>query len=75
MIDKKYFHYLFVAFMTLGMTLVMSFVTAFTSESTTGQFISTWLSNSALGFIIAFPTALVVTPYARIATEKLTAEY
>ena len=73
MIDKKYFHYIFVAFMTLGMTLVMSFTTTFDSESFTSQFIGTWLINSALGFTVAFPTALIVTPFARNAAKKLTA--
>ena len=72
MLDRQYFHYVFVALMALGMTVVMSFTTTIANEGLSSQFIGVWLSASALGFIIAFPTALIITPFARYAADKLT---
>ncbi len=71
--DKKKYRYIFVALMSLGMTLVMSFTSTIYNEGLSSQFLQAWLSTTILGFIVAFPAALIITPVARWATEKLTA--
>jgi len=74
MINEKYYHCIFVALMSLGMTLVMSFTSTVYSQGFSGQFLESWLSAVVLGFMVAFPTALAITPIARLAAEKITAE-
>lgn len=75
MINKKYFHYVFVAIMAMSMTLVLSFVTTVINGGFSGQFLCAWLKAAGLGFFIAFPVALAVAPIARWAAEKLTTTY
>lgn len=72
MIHKKYYHPIFVALMALGMTMVMSFTSTIISQGLSRQFLEAWLSAISLGFIVAFPTAFIITPLARSAAEKLT---
>ncbi len=72
MINKKYFHSLFVALMALSMSLVLSFVAEVGREGFSDQFFTLWLKAAVLGFGFAFPTALIVTPIARWAAEQLT---
>lgn len=73
MINKKYFHLVFVAIMAMSMTLVLSFVTILTSDGFSAQFLFDWLKAAGLGFCVAFPVALAVAPVARWGAEKLTA--
>lgn len=75
MINKKYFHYVFVAIMAMSMTLVLSFVTTLASDGFSGQFVFVWLKATGVGFSIAFPVAVAVVPVARWAAEKLTTMY
>lgn len=72
MINRKYFHYVFVAVMAMSMALVLSFVGTLGREGFSDQFINLWLNAALLGFGFAYPTALVVTPIARWAADKLT---
>ncbi len=72
MICRKYFHYVFVAMMSMGMTLILSFFATVNNEGLSGQFVLLWLLAAVLNFAIAFPTALAVAPLARWAAGKLT---
>ncbi len=74
MISRKYFNYVFVAMMTLCMTLVLSFFATVSHEGLSGQFVLLWLIAAGLNFSIAFPTALAVTPIARWTAGVLTAK-
>ena len=75
MINRKYFHYVFVALMAISMALVLSFVGTLSREGFSDQFVILWLKAAALGFGFAFPAALLVTPVARWAAEKLTSSH
>lgn len=75
MISRKYFHYVFVAIMAMSMTLVLSLFTTINNEVLSDQFVFLWFKTAGLGFCLAYPTALVVTPIARWVTEKLTNPY
>ncbi len=72
MINRKYFHYVFVAMMAMSMTLVLTFISTVSNEGLSGQFVFQWLHTAGWSFIIAFPVALVATPIARWVAEKLT---
>ncbi|QQD17467.1 DUF2798 domain-containing protein [Spongiibacter nanhainus] len=72
MICGKYFHYVFVALMSMGMTLILSLFATANNEGQSGNFVWLWLLAAALNFAIAFPTALAVAPVARWAAGKLT---
>lgn len=74
MINKKYFHYVFVAIMAMSMTLVLSFIATAKSEGLSGQFLVVWLIAAGLGFSVAFPTALIISPLAKWAATRLTTE-
>ncbi len=71
MIHKKYYRYVFVAFMAFGMTVVMTFTTMIVNEGFSRHFIALWLDAIALGFTVAYPTALMITPLAASITKKL----
>jgi len=72
MISRKYFHYVFVAMMSMSMALALSFFATISNEGLSAQFVFLWLNATGWGFSIAFPTALAVTPLAMKAAEKLT---
>lgn len=72
MICKKYFHYVFVAMMSMGMTLTLSLFATLNNEGLSGHFVWLWLLAATFNFVIAFPTALAVAPVARWAAGKLT---
>jgi len=63
--NEKNYRYTFVALMSLGMTLVMSFTSTIYSERLSSQFLQAWLNTTILGFIVAFPTALIINPIAK----------
>lgn len=72
MLDRKYFHYVFVAVMAFGMTTIMAFTTILVNEGFSHEFISQWLRSLPFGFIVAFPAALIINPLANIVATKVT---
>lgn len=72
MICSTHFHTVFVAMMSLGMTLILSLFATVKGQELSGHFLWIWLWAAALNFAIAFPTALAVAPVARWAAGKLT---
>lgn len=71
MISRKYSHYVFVATMAMGMTLVLSFVATANNQGFSSQFVAVWLQSVGWSFCIAFPTALFMQPFAKWVTEML----
>ncbi|MEP1444598.1 MAG: DUF2798 domain-containing protein [Paraglaciecola sp.] len=71
MISRKYSHYVFVATMAMGMTLVLSFVATANNEGFSSLFVFAWLRTIGWSFCIAFPTALLMQPLAKWVTEIL----
>jgi hypothetical protein len=74
MFKIKYFNTLFVALMALGMSSVMSFSTTVLSQGFSHQFMAAWLSSAGVGFVVAFPAALIIAPLARRVATRLTQE-
>lgn len=72
MIDKKYFKYVFVAMMTISMTLVLSLISTTTNQGDFGNSVIQWLLKASTDFAVAFPTALAVAPLATWAAKKIT---
>ncbi len=72
MINKKYFHLVFVTAMAFFMAGVMSFALTAINIGFSEYFVLVWLQSFLLSFVLALPTALIVSPFVRHITEKIT---
>ncbi|MDA9556639.1 DUF2798 domain-containing protein [Vibrio sp.] len=62
MIPKKYTPYVFSFFMALFMSMFMSFVITVMNIGWVDNIVFIWLKAWGLSFLIAFPTAMFVSP-------------
>ena len=71
-VDKKYAPYLFATIMAVAMGALMSFCfTAINTGINTG-FLFRWLKSFGVGFVVAFPTSLLIAPVAQKIVTRLT---
>ena len=71
-IKKKYSWILFAFFMSLTMSLSISFVLTLINAGLIINFFSVWMRGFAVGFIVALPIALVVIPIMKKVVDRLT---
>lgn len=69
MIDRKHHRLVFAFFMALIMSCVMSCVISFSNVGPVSNFVSIWMGAWGFGFLIAFPSVVLVSPL----VHKLTA--
>ncbi len=71
-IPKQYTQLLFVFFMALCLSCIMSLVMSLRTFGMEGAWIARWLSAWGFAFIVAFPTAYLVVPRVRKLVDYLT---
>jgi hypothetical protein len=71
-IDKKYSTLLFVTIMVLCMTFVISLALTIIRSGFTSGFTLIWLRAWGLAIIVAWPTAMLVVPFARKVVASIT---
>ena len=69
-ISNKYFGILVAFFMTLALDTTMTFTMTSINVGWTEQFFPAFLRAWVIGFIVAFPTSIIVIPLARRAASK-----
>lgn len=62
MIHKKYQFIISSFFMALFMSVVISFVFCVIDIGITSGLLFTWLKKTGVSFVIAFPTAVIMSP-------------
>lgn len=72
MLKAKHFQIVFVAVMAMVMSMVMSFAMTAINVGFVDYFLQSWTRAFLTGYVIAFPTALVVAPLARMIATGLT---
>jgi hypothetical protein len=70
-ISKKYYNVLFGFFMSLTMSFSISLIIILINLGLPFQF-DKWLRAWGIGFVIGFPTSLVVIPIIRKIIDKIT---
>jgi len=70
-LNRKYSGLLVAFFMTLALDTTMTFTMTTINIGWTKGFIHKFLNGWIIGFIIAFPTSLIVIPLARWVVSKL----
>ena len=70
-LNNKYFGILVAFFMTLALDTTMTFTMTTINIGWTEGFLQKFLNAWIIGFIVAFPTSLVVIPLARWVAKKL----
>ena len=73
-LDRKYFGLIVALFMTLALDSTMTFAMTSINAGWTESFLQIFLRNWVIGFVIAFPTSILVLPLARKTASKLTSE-
>jgi hypothetical protein len=71
-LPKKYSAVVFAFFLTVVMVLIITGVTTALNLGFQPDFIARWLHSWFFAWIIAFPSAIVVGPWARRMTERFT---
>ena len=69
---KKSFGLLVAFFMTLALDTAMTFTMTSLNIGWTSNFFQVFFKNWMIGFMIAFPTSILVLPLARRLASKLT---
>lgn len=64
-ISVKYRGMLIALFASLGMSCLMSFAMLLLNLGLVAHFFQVWLKAWAVGFIVGFPAAIVVVPWAQ----------
>ena len=72
MINKKYSNLLFIFFMGLGMSLLMTLIITYINTGYDEDYIDRFLKAWAVGLPIAISTALIVGPIAKKFVDKIT---
>lgn len=70
-IDRKYSGFLVAFFMTIALDTTMTFTMTTINTGWNEGFIIRFLGNWIIGFIVAFPTSIIVIPLARRIAAKL----
>lgn len=71
MIPRKYEKYVFSFLMALVMSCIMSLVISIFNVGLVSNIVSIWLSAWGFGFVIAFPTVVIVSPLVRTLMELI----
>ncbi len=71
-LSKKYLHYMVLAIMALIMTAVISFVMTFITLGFVSDFVIIWVRSVVIGFIVAYPIALVALPLSQKIVNAIT---
>lgn len=71
-IPKKFFPVVFAFFLTLVMVFIVSGITTVLNVGITPDFLARWMHAWFLTWCVAFPAAIVVAPFARRLTERVT---
>lgn len=71
-IPKKFFPLVFAFFLTLVMVAIISGITTLITVGFRQDFLALWARSWGLAWCVAFPSALVVAPWARRMTERIT---
>lgn len=71
-LNKKYSHYMVLAIMALIMTSVISFVMTFLALGFVSNFLYILGNSIVIGFIVAYPIALVALPLSQKIVSKIT---
>ena len=69
-VSKKYSGLLVAFFMTLALDTTMTFTMTTINTGWTESFFHKFLNGWIIGFIVAFPTSLIVIPLARWVVSK-----
>lgn len=70
-LDKKYSGLIVAFFMTLALDTTMTFTMTTLNTGWTEGYIQRFLNSWIIGFIVAFPTSILVIPFARRLATKL----
>lgn len=70
-LNNKYFGLLIAFFMTLALDTTMTFTMTTINVGWTEDFLQKFVNAWIIGFIVAFPTSLVVIPLARWVASKI----
>ena len=73
-VDKKYSGLLTAFFMTLALDTTMTFTMTAINIGWTPRFLSSFINGWIIGFVVAFPTSVLVIPLARRLSSKLVSE-
>ena len=65
MINKKYQHFVFVFFMALFMSCIMSFFISLFNVGLVENVLYIWLKDWCFAFFVAFPVVLLISPMVR----------
>lgn len=71
-IPKKFFPVVFAFFLTLVMVFIVSGITTAMNLGITPDFLQRWIRAWFFTWCVAFPAAIVVAPFARRLTERVT---
>ena len=72
-LNKKYSGLLVAFFMTLVLDTSMTFIMTMVNNGWNDAFIHKFLNGWIIGFIVAFPTSILIIPFARRLAAKLIA--
>lgn len=68
---RKYYPYVFTFLVVFPMCLVMSLGATLFNFGITAFFWEQWLRGLTFGFIVGYPTALIIVPVARKVIDKM----
>lgn len=71
-VNKKYSTILFGVLLSLGMSFSMSLVLTLINLGFVPDFFEKWIRAFAIGFIVSFPTSMLIIPIVRRIVSKLT---
>jgi len=71
-ISPKYAGIIMSFIISIGMSFVMSFAMLAVNVGFAGNFIPMWMKAWGIGFIVGFPAAAIIVPFARKAVSKIT---
>ncbi len=72
-IPRRYLGVVFAFFLTIVMVLLVTGVSTAINVGFPHDFVARWLKSWFASWVIAFPSAIVVGPWARRMAERLTA--
>jgi Protein of unknown function (DUF2798) len=72
-IDKRYFHFLFIAIMVVMMVSCVSLFTSLINVGLASNFFEIWARAFVMAFSIALPVAFVVARFAEKIVARITA--
>ena len=74
-VNKKFYGLIVAFFMTLALDTTMTFTMTSINTGWTSDFLPRFLQSWVLGFVVAFPTSILILPLARKAASKVTSKH